>query len=108
MIWYTDYRRGYLGRLNPADGRVDEWPSPDGKAAKPYGMAATLDGAVWYSESGIEPNTIVRFHPKTRTFARWSIPSGGGVVRHIVATPDGNLFIACSGVDKVGVVKVGR
>ena len=108
MIWYTDYHRGYLGRMNPADGRVEEWPSPGGKGAKPYGMAATPDGAVWYSESGAEPNTIVRFDPRSRTFARWSIPSGGGVVRHMVATPDGDIYIACSGVDKVGVVKVGR
>ena len=70
--------------------------------------SATPDGAVWYSESGAEPNTIVRFDPRSRTFARWSIPSGGGVVRHMVATPDGDIYIACSGVDKVGVVKAGR
>lgn len=108
MIWYSDYRRGYLGRLNPANGKVDEWPSPAGKDAKPYGMAATSDGAVWYSESGIKPNTIVHFDPKTRSFARWSIPSGGGIVRHMVATPAGDLYLACSGVEKVGVVKVGR
>jgi virginiamycin B lyase len=68
-------------------------------------MAATPDGALWYSESGVEPNTIVRFDPKTRKFASWPIPSGGGVVRHMVATPQGDLYIACSGVNKVGVVR---
>jgi virginiamycin B lyase len=108
MIWYTDYRRGYLGRLNPNDGSVEEWPSPGGKASKPYGMAVTPDGDVWYSESGVEPNTIVRFDPKTHKFDRWSIPSGGGVVRNMVATTNGEIYIACSGDDKVGVVKVKR
>jgi virginiamycin B lyase len=59
---------------------------------------------VWYSESGVRPNTIVRFDPRTRGFARAEIPSGGGVVRNMSATDDGRLYIACSGVDKVGVV----
>jgi len=27
------------------------------------------------------------------------------VVRHMVATPQGDLYIACSGVNKVGVVR---
>lgn len=106
MVWYTDYNRGYIGRLNPANGKVHECRSPAGKDAKPYGMAATPDGAVWYSESGVEPNTMVRFDPKSRTFARWSIPSGGGIVRHMAATPKGDIYIACSGVDKVGVVSI--
>jgi hypothetical protein len=59
---------------------------------------------VWYSESGVQPNTIVRFDPRRQVFARAAIPSGGGVVRNMAATPDGRLFIACSGKNKVGVV----
>lgn len=108
LIYYTDYRRGYLGRLNPATRQVEEWPSPGGPASAPYGIAATPDGQVWYSESGVRPNTIVRFDPQTRSFTTWPIPSGGGVVRHMVATPSGNLYLACSGVNKVGIVAIGR
>jgi virginiamycin B lyase len=63
---------------------------------------------IWYSESGVRPDTIVRFDPKTKTFNTWPIPSGGGVIRHMVATPDGNIYIACSGVNKVGIVRVQR
>jgi virginiamycin B lyase len=63
---------------------------------------------IWYSESGVRPNTIVRFDPKTRAFITWPIPSGGGVIRHMVAAPDGNVYIACSGVNKVGIVRVSR
>jgi virginiamycin B lyase len=106
MIWYTDFARGYLGRLDPKSGQVTEWLSPAGKSAAPYGMAATPDGKVWYSESGATPNTIVRFDPQTGKFASWKIPSTGRVVRHMVATPQGDLFIACSGVNKVGVVRI--
>ena len=108
MIFYTDYARGYLGRLNPEQKKIDEWPSPGGPESKPYGIAATADGMIWYSESGMRPNTMVRFDPKTGTFAVWPIPSGGGVVRHMVATPAGEIYIACSGVNKIGIVRLGR
>jgi len=51
---------------------------------------------------------MVRVYPKTEQFARASIPSGGGTVRNMVATPDGRVYIACSGVNKVGVVQPTR
>jgi virginiamycin B lyase len=107
-IYYTDYARGYLGRLDPSGGKVEEWASPGGPDSRPYGIAVTPDGTVWYSEAGTRPNTIVRFDPKKRSLDTWPIPSGGGVVRHMVATPGGDLYIACSGVNKVGIVRVGK
>jgi virginiamycin B lyase len=107
-IYFTDYEGGNLGRLDPATGAVKMWPSPEGPKSAPYGIAITPDGAVWYSESGVKPNTMVRFDPKTEQFARASIPSGGGTVRNMVATPDGRVYIACSGVNKVGVVQPTR
>jgi virginiamycin B lyase len=54
----------------------------------------------------VQPNTIVRFDPQMKKFTTWPVPSGGGMIRNMVATPQGNIFIACSGVSKVGVVKV--
>lgn len=104
-IYYTDYARGMLGRFDPRTKKVEEWRSPGGPQSQPYGIAITRDGMVWYSESGVEPNTLVRFDPKTKRFALAPIPSGGGVVRHMIATPDGRLYLACSGVNKVAVVE---
>ena len=106
IVYYTDFARGYLGRLDPHGGSVEERVSPGGTDSKPYGIAATSDGIVWYSESGMKPNTIVRFDPKSKAFASWPIPSGGGTVRNMVATPGGDLYIACSGVNRVGIVKI--
>jgi virginiamycin B lyase len=103
-VYYTDYARGRLGRFDPATRRVQEWPSPGGAGSKPYGIAITPDGMVWYSESGVAPNTIVRFDPARTEFARAAIPSGGGVVRNMAAARDGRVYIACSGVNKVGIV----
>jgi len=103
-IYYTDYARGYLGHFDPSSGKVEEWASPAKEDSEPYGIAATPDGMIWYSESGVKPNTLVRFDPKTKTFSSRPIPSGGGVVRNMVATADGRLYLACSGVNKVAVV----
>ena len=104
-VWYTDYARGYLGRFDPATGQVRDWLSPGGKQSLPYGIAAIGD-VIWYSESGVRPNTLVRFDLRTQAFQTWVIPSGGGVVRNMMATRNGNLVLACSGVNRVALVEV--
>jgi len=104
-VFYTDFARGYLGHFDPRNGKLlKEWPSPGGSGSEPYGIAITDDGIVWYSESGVAPNTLTRFDPKSESFTQEKIPSGGGVVRNMVATPDHKLYLACSGVNKVAVV----
>ena len=107
-ICYSDFARGYIGRLDTKSGRVEEWASPGGAHSRPYGIASTSDGVVWYSESGVEPNILVAFEPKTKSFQKWPIPSGGGVVRNLVATPEGKIYLACSGVNKVAIAQVTR
>jgi virginiamycin B lyase len=104
-VYFTDYEKGHLGRLDPATGAVKMWDSPGGAKSDPYGIAITPDGMVWYSESGVTPNTLIRFNPKTEEFARAEIPSGGGTVRNMAVTSDGRIYLACSGVNKVGVVE---
>jgi virginiamycin B lyase len=103
-VYFTDYKSGHLGMVSTSTGSVKLYNSPGGVESNPYGIAITPDGMVWYSESGVHPNTIVQFNPKTQAFASAKIPSGGGVVRNMAATSDGRLYIACSGLDKVGVV----
>ena len=105
-IWYADYSRGYLGRLDPKTGKVNEWPSPSGPKSQPYGITY-LNGAIWYVESAIKPNALVRFDLKTEKFQSWIIPGGGGVVRNMMATTDGNLVMAESGVNKIALVVIG-
>jgi virginiamycin B lyase len=105
VVFYSDYSRGYLGRFEPKTGRITEWPSPGGPDSRPYGMAY-LKSAIWYSEANTRPNTLVRFDLATERFQTWNIPSGGGVVRNMMATPDGNLVLAESGVNRVALVEV--
>jgi virginiamycin B lyase len=108
IIWYSDYSRGFLGRLDPNTGKVTEWASPSGPKTQPYGITY-LNGAIWYVESAIRPNVLVRFDIKTEKFQSWLIPGGGGVVRNIKATDDGrNIVMAESGVNKIALVEVGK
>ena len=51
---------------------------------------------------------LVLFDPKTETFQSWPIPSGGGVIRNMTPTPGGGLALACSGVDMVARVEIGK
>ena len=44
------------------------------------------------------------FDPKTEQFQTWAIPSGGGVVRNMMPTRDGNIAMAESGKNEVGLV----
>jgi virginiamycin B lyase len=103
-VYYSDYARGYLGRLDPKTAKVDEWASPGGPGSRPYGIAASPNGMIWYSESGVQPNTLVGFDPKNSSFVKTTVPSGGGVLRHIVYR-FGKLWIASSGVHKVGIAE---
>jgi virginiamycin B lyase len=105
VIWYGDFARGYLGRFDTKSGKGSEWPSPGGPKSEPYGINVVND-VVWYSESGVKPNTVVRFDPKREKFQTWIIPSGGGVVRNMVHGPDGNLWLACSGVNRIAEVEL--
>jgi virginiamycin B lyase len=105
-IYYTDYERGYLGHFDPTTKHVQEWASPGGNNSNPYGITVTPDGTVWYAESGTKPNRLVRFDPKTKKFSSTAVPSGGGVIRNMAATAEGKVYIACSGVNKVGIAEV--
>ena len=62
----------------------------------------------WYSESSVRPNTLVRFDTERESFQTWVIPLGGGVIRNMMATADGNLVLACSAVNRVALVEVGN
>ncbi len=109
-IWYVNSSLGYLGRLDPATGAVKEWPTPSGPRAHPYAIAV-VSGIVWYNESGVRPDALVRFDPATESFQSWAIPSGGvhaGIVRHMRVARDGSLLIHQSSTNRVLRVTVER
>ena len=103
--WYTDFAR-HVGRFDPKTGQTAEWPSPGGRNSEPYAITQ-INNVIWYSESGVRPNTMVRFDPQTKKFQTFAIPSGGGVLRHYEATAQGNIVTANRGVHKIGLIEIG-
>lgn len=86
MIWYGDYTEGMLGRFDPATRQVKEYPLPSKGMSLPYAMALDDRERVWIVETGVQPNRLVGFDPKTESwFSETPISkSGGGSVRHMV------------------------
>jgi len=106
VLYYSDYGRGYLGQFDAKTGKfVKEWLSPSGPQSRPYAIT-TVNGIVWYCETGVKPNTLVRFDPKTEKFQTWLIPAGGGVVRNMMHFSDGRLVLTESGENAVALVTV--
>lgn len=106
-VWYVDYTRGFLGRLDPATGAVKEWPNPGGKGSLPYGMTSDDGGRLWFVETGMQPNRLVGFDPKTEKFISVTpIPSGGGTIRYMVFDPKTRMIWFGSDNDTIGRASV--
>jgi len=106
-IWYVDSAMGEIGRYNQATGEFKQWQSPNGVDSHPYGIEV-VDGIVWYNESDVRPDVLVRFDPATEKFQSWPFPSGIGVIRNMSQTPDGNLVVHQSSTNRIGLVLVGE
>ncbi|MDA1080078.1 MAG: lyase [Gemmatimonadetes bacterium] len=84
QIYYTDYRRGRLGHLDPKTGKVQDWALPGGPGSLPYGMIIDDQNRVWVAETGSQPNKLVGFDPKSnRFFSNTVIPGERNTVRHM-------------------------
>jgi virginiamycin B lyase len=87
VVWYGDYSRGYLGRVDPKTGAVEEWPMPSGARSLPYAMASDDRERIWLAETGVQPNRLVAFDAKSKTWVA-SIPvtsngSSANTIRHM-------------------------
>ena len=86
IVWYVDYTRGFLGRLDPTTGGVTEIASPGGMNSLPYALTVDDKDRLWYSENTPnKPNKIVGYDPRSKSFVPGiDIPSGGQTVRHVI------------------------
>ncbi|MCP5349004.1 MAG: cytochrome C [Pseudomonadales bacterium] len=105
MVWFVNSTLGKIGRLDPQTGAIRQWDSPSGPSSHPYAIAV-IDDVIWYNESGMRPDALVRFNPRTEQFQSWPIPSGVGIVRNVWVTQEGNLLIHQSSSNRIGLVKI--
>lgn len=106
MVWYGDYRRGYLGRLDPTTGEVQEWALPSGPDSRPYAVAVDDNDRIWVVETGVQPNQFVGFDPRTETFTSTPVGSGGGTIRHMYFDAESNSIWFGADTNTIGVAKL--
>jgi virginiamycin B lyase len=69
-VWYTAQRKGELGRLDPASGKIEHVPL--GQGAAPHGVIVGPDGAAWVTDGG--QNAILRVDPVSRAVDVMPLP----------------------------------
>ena len=104
-VWFVNFTLGKIGRLNPETGVITQWDSPSGESSHPYALAV-IDDVIWYNESGMRPDALVRFDPTAERFQSWAIPSGVGIVRNVWVTEAGDLLIHQTSSNRIGLVKI--
>ncbi len=105
IIWFVNSTLGKIGRLDPKTGEIKQWDSPSGSNSHPYALAV-IDDVVWYNESAMRPDALVRFDPETEKFQSWAIPTGVGIIRNMWVTKDKNLLIHQTSSNQIGLVKI--
>jgi virginiamycin B lyase len=75
MLWYEDFALPLLGRMDPKNGEVKEWPLPELKADFPAGsldLELDHDGNPWIAR--VFQAGISKFDRKTEKITSWTIP----------------------------------
>ncbi len=85
-VYYTDYTRGFLGRLDPKTGKFEEFALPGGGNSLPYGMTIDDQDRVWVAEANPQrPNRLVGFDHKTnKIISVTEVPGEINTIRHMV------------------------
>lgn len=107
-VWYGDYTRGYLGRLDTQTGAVEEFLMPSGGASLPYGMSTDDRGYIWVAETGVQPNRLVAFDPRAKKFVE-NIPvlaNGPNTIRHMQWDPKTREIWFGADANQIGRIKV--
>jgi virginiamycin B lyase len=74
MVWYSSFGEQNLGRLDPGNGKVTEFPIAEHKPGFPtglLGLRSDPQGNLWLGN--MYQATIAKFDPKTETFKYWPL-----------------------------------
>ena len=99
-IWVSEWNSGQVSVHDPGSGAWKTWALP-GNSPRAYAVYVDEDDVVWLSDFGA--NAIVRFEPKTETFASFPSDRRGANVRQILGRP-GEVWGAESGNDRLVVI----
>ena len=71
-VWYTDQANSYIGRLDPATGKVTDFATPTPKSG-PHGIIVAPTGGVWYTANAA--GRIGRVDPANGHIREFTLPA---------------------------------
>jgi virginiamycin B lyase len=89
VLWFTG-QSGIYGRLDPAVGKVEVFPAPQGRG--PYGITATPTGEVYYAS--LAGNHIARIDKDNGTAVVLEPPTAGQGARRVWADSQGRIWVS--------------
>ncbi len=102
MIWFDDFQRPIIGRLNPSTGEVKEWKMPLPRPGSPEGSLALRvdqEGNVWVPRF-LQGCTVTEFNPTTEEFKSWTVPAqyNNAIARcgHVAFAANGKMWLSDS------------
>src|SRR5205814_4339564 len=72
IVWYTDQANSYIGRLDPATGKVTDYATPT-QASGPHGIVVAPDGGVWYTANF--KARLGRLDPANGSIKEYALPA---------------------------------
>jgi len=51
-VWYSGNLAGYIGRLDPKDGSIKQYPIPDRMVRDPHTLVFDKNGDIWFTAQG--------------------------------------------------------
>jgi virginiamycin B lyase len=88
-LWFTG-QAGYHGRVTPASGKVEVWPSPRGRG--PYGITATPSGEVYYAS--LAGNHIARIDRRSGKATPIDPPTPRQGARRVWSDARGRIWVS--------------
>ena len=104
-VWYVDEPRGFLGRINPANGKVKEYPMPGGAGSRPYALTRDGEDRLWISQTGPEKK-LVGFDPRTERFV--SVNDVSHTIRHMMYDAATGAMWFGTDANQIGRIFTGR
>src|SRR5207302_626565 len=102
IVWYTDQANSYIGRLDPATGKVTDYATPT-PVSGPHGIvvAPPPDGGVWYTASF--KGRLGRLDPATGAIKEYPLPAAA-TDPHTPLYHAGKVWFTAQGANLYGVL----
>lgn len=100
-LWYADYGKHVIGRLDPASAQVKEYPLE--ADAEPTFVTVGPDGALWISENG--PCKVARM-TLDGSVDSIAVPAKTCELFGITTGPDGNLWFTITKPNAIGRLRL--